>query len=86
MLELLQITDVLGGVLHPALERQGEKKQGLRRARRDVGRQAGRHPWRDGSDFGLVGDNTRKSPYADIYSRITTKSNVYSVFYRGTDA
>ena len=35
-----------------------------------------------GSDFGLVGDNTREKPYADIYSRVTTKSNVYTVYYR----
>jgi len=35
-----------------------------------------------GSNYALVGDNTRERPYADIYSRITTKSNVYTVFYR----
>jgi uncharacterized protein (TIGR02600 family) len=32
--------------------------------------------------FALVGDNTREKPYADIYSRITTKSNSYTVYYR----
>jgi uncharacterized protein (TIGR02600 family) len=35
-----------------------------------------------GTNYALVGDNTREKPYADIYSRITTKSNVYTVFYR----
>jgi uncharacterized protein (TIGR02600 family) len=35
-----------------------------------------------GSSFSLVGDNTRERPYADIYSRITTKSNAYTVYYR----
>ena len=31
--------------------------------------------------FGLVGDNVRERPYADIYSRVTTKSNTYKVHY-----
>ncbi len=31
--------------------------------------------------FGLVGDNVKERPYAHIYSRITTKSNTYSVHY-----
>jgi uncharacterized protein (TIGR02600 family) len=35
-----------------------------------------------GSNFALVGDNTREKPYADLYSRLTTKSNVYTVYYR----
>ena len=35
-----------------------------------------------GSGYSLVGDNTREKPYADIYSRITTKSNTYTVYYR----
>jgi uncharacterized protein (TIGR02600 family) len=35
-----------------------------------------------GTGFGLVGDNTRERPYADIYSRITTKSNDFTVYYR----
>jgi uncharacterized protein (TIGR02600 family) len=35
-----------------------------------------------GNAFGLVGDNTREKPYADIYSRITTKSNSFTVYYR----
>ena len=34
-----------------------------------------------GNDFGLVGDNVRERPYADIYSRITTKSNTFTVFF-----
>lgn len=34
-----------------------------------------------GSDYAMVGDNTRERPYADVYSRITTKSNVYTVYY-----
>jgi len=33
-------------------------------------------------DFALVGDNTRERPYADIYPRLTTKSNTYTVYYR----
>jgi hypothetical protein len=28
-----------------------------------------------------VGDNVRERPYADLYSRMTTKSNTYTVFY-----
>jgi len=35
-----------------------------------------------GSGFALVGDNTREKPYADIYSRITTKSNSFTIYYR----
>jgi hypothetical protein len=31
--------------------------------------------------YGLVGDNVRERPYAHIYSRLTTKSNTYSVYY-----
>ena len=34
-----------------------------------------------GSDFALVGDNVRERPYADIYSRITTKSNTFTVYF-----
>ena len=34
-----------------------------------------------GSDFAMVGDNVRERPYADIYSRITTKSNTYTVYF-----
>lgn len=30
----------------------------------------------------LVGDNSRERPYADIYPRLTTKSNTYTVHYR----
>lgn len=31
--------------------------------------------------FALVGDNTRERPYANIYPRLTTKSNVYTVYF-----
>jgi hypothetical protein len=34
-----------------------------------------------GNDFALVGDNVRERPYSDIYSRITTKSNTFTVFF-----
>src|SRR5262249_38579895 len=34
-----------------------------------------------GSDFGAVGDNVRERPYADIYPRLTTKSNTFTVYY-----
>ncbi|MFV0416536.1 MAG: Verru/Chthon cassette protein A, partial [Chthoniobacterales bacterium] len=34
-----------------------------------------------GSDFALVGDNVRERPYANIYPRLTTKSNSFTVFY-----
>lgn len=30
----------------------------------------------------LTGDNVREKPYADIYGRLTTKSNTYTVHYR----
>ena len=30
----------------------------------------------------LTGDNVREKPYSDLYSRITTKSNTYTVHYR----
>jgi uncharacterized protein (TIGR02600 family) len=33
-------------------------------------------------DFQLTGDNTREAPYGDIYARLTTKSNTYTVHYR----
>ena len=32
--------------------------------------------------YGLVGDNAREHPYADVYPRLTTKSNTYTVHYR----
>jgi hypothetical protein len=35
-----------------------------------------------GDDFALVGDNTRERPYVDLYNRITTRSNVFTVHYR----
>ena len=35
-----------------------------------------------GSNYALVGDNTREKPYADIYSRLTTQSNTFTVYYR----
>ncbi len=34
-----------------------------------------------GDDFALVGDNVRERPYADIYPRLTTKSNTFTVHY-----
>lgn len=34
-----------------------------------------------GADFAMVGDNVRERPYADIYSRLTTKSNTFTVHY-----
>jgi uncharacterized protein (TIGR02600 family) len=41
------------------------------------------HSWYKipGGDFALVGDNTRERPYAGLYSRVTTKSNTYTVYY-----
>jgi len=35
-----------------------------------------------GDDFALVGDNVRERPYGDIYPRLTTKSNTYTVHFR----
>ncbi len=35
-----------------------------------------------GSDFALVGDNVREHPYGDIYPRLTTKSNTFTVHFR----
>jgi len=35
-----------------------------------------------GSDFALVGDNTRERPYGNIYPRLTTKSNTFTVHYK----
>lgn len=37
--------------------------------------------WYGGKAFGLVGDNERERPYADIYGRMTTKSNTFKVYY-----
>ncbi|CAN5687392.1 hypothetical protein BH09VER1_BH09VER1_03680 [soil metagenome] len=34
------------------------------------------------TNFPLTGDNSREKPYADIYPRLTTKSNTYAVHYR----
>jgi uncharacterized protein (TIGR02600 family) len=34
-----------------------------------------------GNNFALVGDNEREKPYADIYGKITTKSNTFKVYY-----
>ncbi len=34
------------------------------------------------NNFLLTGDNTRESPYGDIYPRLTTKSNTYTVHVR----
>lgn len=33
-------------------------------------------------ESGLTGDNVREKPYADLYPRLTTKSNTYTVHYR----
>jgi len=35
-----------------------------------------------GSDFALVGDNVREHAYGDLYPRLTTKSNTYTVYYK----
>ena len=35
-----------------------------------------------GSNSSLTGDNSREHPYADIYPRLTTKSNTYTVHFR----
>ncbi len=35
-----------------------------------------------GDDFALVGDNVRERPYGDIYPRLTTRSNTFTVHYR----
>ncbi len=35
-----------------------------------------------GTGFRLTGDNTREFPYGDIYARLTTKSNTYTVHIR----
>lgn len=34
-----------------------------------------------GTAFAMVGDNERERPYADIYGRVTTKSNCFKVHY-----
>lgn len=36
--------------------------------------------WYDGKTYGLVGDNVREKPYADIYGLVTTKSNTFTVY------
>lgn len=33
-------------------------------------------------NFALAGDNTRERPYANLYAKLTTKSNVFRVHYR----
>jgi len=35
-----------------------------------------------GTDFSLVGDNTREQPYGQIYPRLTTKSNTFTVHFK----
>lgn len=35
-----------------------------------------------GTDFSMVGDNTRERPYVHLYNKLTTKSNTYTVHYR----
>jgi uncharacterized protein (TIGR02600 family) len=32
--------------------------------------------------FAMVGDNVRERPYTDLYAKVTTKSNTYTVYYR----
>jgi hypothetical protein len=32
--------------------------------------------------YTLTGDNTRERPYADLYGRLTTRSNTYRIHYR----
>jgi uncharacterized protein (TIGR02600 family) len=34
-----------------------------------------------GTPYALVGDNVRERPYTDIYPRVTTKSNVFTIYY-----
>lgn len=34
-----------------------------------------------GDDFALVGDNTRERPYTNLYGRLTTKSNTFTVHF-----
>jgi uncharacterized protein (TIGR02600 family) len=34
-----------------------------------------------GDNYALVGDNAREHPYAQIYPRLTTKSNVFTIHY-----
>jgi uncharacterized protein (TIGR02600 family) len=34
-----------------------------------------------GNDFAMVGDNSRERPYGNIYPRLTTKSNTFTVHY-----
>jgi uncharacterized protein (TIGR02600 family) len=38
--------------------------------------------WKDPSLASLTGDNSRERPYANLYARLTTKSNTYTVHYR----
>jgi uncharacterized protein (TIGR02600 family) len=43
---------------------------------------AARTAWYDkAGNFALVGDNSRERPYGNIYPRLTTKSNVFSVHF-----
>jgi hypothetical protein len=37
--------------------------------------------YKAGGNYALVGDNVRERPYTDIYGRVTTKSNSYTVYY-----
>lgn len=34
-----------------------------------------------GDNYAMVGDNVREKPYADIYGRIATKSNTFTVYF-----
>jgi hypothetical protein len=36
--------------------------------------------WNNNGD--LTGDNEREKPYADLYGRVTTKSNTYTVYMK----
>ncbi len=38
--------------------------------------------WSNADETGLTGDNLRERPYAEIYPRLTTKSNTYTVHLR----
>ncbi len=44
--------------------------------------------WDNGSTTGntVTGDNLREKPYADLYPRLTTKSNTYTVHFRVQNA
>lgn len=35
-----------------------------------------------GNDFSMIGDNVRERPYSNLYPRLTTKSNTFTVHYK----